>query len=63
MELAPGSVLLGKYRVDEILGVGGMGRVLRASHIYLQQAFAIKILLPAMIEKVSAWSLEVVTPL
>lgn len=43
-------MLLGKYRVEEVLGVGGMGRVVRASHLYLQQSFAIKILLPAMLE-------------
>ncbi|MDX2088152.1 MAG: serine/threonine-protein kinase [Kofleriaceae bacterium] len=53
MELAPGTVILGKYRVEEVLGVGGMGRVVRASHLYLQQAFAIKILLPSMIENPS----------
>ncbi len=53
MELAPGTVLLGKYRVDEVLGVGGMGRVVRASHQYLQQSVAIKILLPQMTESPS----------
>ncbi|MBA3456658.1 MAG: protein kinase [Deltaproteobacteria bacterium] len=53
MELAPGSILLGKYRVDEIIGTGGMGRVVRASHLYLQQSVAIKILLPQMAESPS----------
>ena len=53
MELAPGTVLLGKYRIDEILGTGGMGRVVRASHQYLAQSVAIKILLPQMTESPS----------
>ncbi len=53
MELAPGTILLGKYRVDELLGTGGMGRVVRASHQYLAQSVAIKILLPQMAESPS----------
>ncbi len=53
MELTPGTVLLGKYRVDEVLGTGGMGRVLRASHQYLAQSVAIKVLLPQMAESPS----------
>lgn len=53
MELTPGTVLLGKYRVDEVLGTGGMGRVVRASHQYLNQSVAIKILLPQMAESPS----------
>ncbi|CAN5858841.1 hypothetical protein BH11MYX3_BH11MYX3_27550 [soil metagenome] len=53
MELTPGTVLLGKYRVDEVLGVGGMGRVVRASHQYLAQSVAIKVLLPQMAESPS----------
>jgi serine/threonine-protein kinase len=53
VELTPGTILLGKYRVDEILGTGGMGRVVRASHQYLAQSVAIKILLPQMAESPS----------
>ena len=53
MELNPGTVLLGKYRIDEVLGTGGMGRVVRASHQYLQQSVAIKVLLPQMTESPS----------
>ena len=43
----PGDILLGKYRVEEVIGIGGMGRVVKASHLYLQQPVAIKFLLPA----------------
>jgi len=56
VELSPGTVLLGKYRVDEVLGTGGMGKVLRASHLYLQQSYAIKILLPHMADSASTVS-------
>ena len=43
---APGSVLLGKYRVDSLIGEGGMGVVLKAHHIDLDEFVAIKCLLP-----------------
>jgi serine/threonine protein kinase len=56
VELGPGTVLLGKYRVDEVLGTGGMGKVLRASHLYLQQSYAIKVLLPQMADSASTVS-------
>src|SRR5437868_1659788 len=42
----PGMVLAGKYRVEQVLGVGGMGAVVAAHHLQLDQKVAIKYLLP-----------------
>src|SRR5262249_37217059 len=47
--LAPvgaGTVLVGKYRVDRVLGHGGMGVVVEARHLTLQERVALKFLLP-----------------
>jgi eukaryotic-like serine/threonine-protein kinase len=41
-----GAVLGGKYRVERVLGEGGMGRVVAALHEQLGQRVAIKYLLP-----------------
>src|SRR5512144_2321859 len=41
---APGTILLGKYRVERELGSGGMGVVLEATHMSLGQTVAIKLL-------------------
>jgi len=41
-----GAVLAGKYRVDKVLGIGGMGVVVAAHHIQLDDRVAIKFLLP-----------------
>ncbi|HMG52350.1 MAG TPA: serine/threonine-protein kinase, partial [Kofleriaceae bacterium] len=45
----PGAVLAGRYRVDRVVGRGGMGIVVQAVHIELQQHVAIKLLLPEAI--------------
>ena len=50
---SPGEILLDKYRVEDVIGVGGMGRVVRASHLYLETPVAIKLLLPQMAENAS----------
>ena len=42
-----GQILAGKYLVEEVLGIGGMGVVVAAKHIQLDQKVAIKYLLPA----------------
>src|ERR1019366_5384072 len=44
--VATGDVLAGKYRVDRILGVGGMGVVVAATHLQLDQKVALKFMLP-----------------
>jgi serine/threonine protein kinase len=43
-----GEVLAGKYRVDRVLGIGGMGVVVAAKHMQLGEPVAIKLLLPQM---------------
>jgi serine/threonine protein kinase len=42
----PGDVLAGKYRVEQILAMGGMGVVMAAQHIQLDERVALKFLLP-----------------
>ena len=44
-----GDILAGKYRVERVLGVGGMGVVVAAHHIQLDEKVALKFLLPHML--------------
>jgi hypothetical protein len=41
-----GDVIAGKYRVERVIGMGGMGVVVAARHIELDEPVAIKMLLP-----------------
>jgi len=45
-----GDVIDGKYRIERILGQGGMGVVVRATHLRLEQAVALKFVLPRVAE-------------
>ena len=45
-----GDVLAGKYRVDRVLGIGGMGAVVQATHLVLNDRVALKFLLPELLE-------------
>jgi serine/threonine-protein kinase len=42
--LKPGEILGGKYRIDRVLGAGGVGVIAAATHVELGQKCAIKIL-------------------
>jgi serine/threonine protein kinase len=44
--IAPGDVLAGKYRLERVLGCGGMGVVFAAHHLQLDTKVALKLLLP-----------------
>jgi serine/threonine protein kinase len=41
-----GDVLAGKYRIERVLGEGGMGMVVSATHLQLRQTVALKFMLP-----------------
>ncbi len=47
--LNEGDVIDGRYRVEKLLGKGGMGAVYAARHLQLCQRVAIKVLLPEML--------------
>jgi len=46
--LVEGTTLAGKYRIDRIVGAGGMCLVYEAEHVHLRQAVALKILKPEL---------------
>ena len=50
----PGDVIDAKYRVERVLGAGGMGVVVVATHLQLEQKVAIKFLLPAVAKQPEA---------
>lgn len=49
-----GDILAGKYRVERILGTGGMGVVVAAQHLQLDERVAIKFLLPSALAQPDA---------
>src|SRR5580693_8778115 len=48
--VAAGDILAGKYRVERLLGTGGMGVVVAARHMQLGQLVALKFVLPTAVE-------------
>jgi serine/threonine protein kinase/ABC-type phosphate/phosphonate transport system substrate-binding protein len=49
-----GAVIAGKYRVDRLIGHGGMGVVMAATHIELREQVALKFLHPTRADEPSA---------
>jgi serine/threonine-protein kinase len=49
-----GEVLAGKYRVERVLGVGGMGVVVAATHLQLEERVALKFLVKEALESADA---------
>lgn len=43
-----GQVVAGRYRVEELIGQGGMGRVFKAVHVHMHKTVALKVLRPEM---------------
>src|SRR3954471_856532 len=46
-DLSPGSVFAG-YRIEEVAGQGGMGRVYRATQVALERPVALKLIVPEL---------------
>src|SRR5688572_22654002 len=49
-----GEVLAGKYRIEKVLGRGGMGHVFAAMHVDLDQSVAIKVMHKDMLHDADA---------
>ncbi len=52
--LGPGEVLGGKYRIERVIGSGGMGVVVEATHLELETRVAIKFLRPTALQSTAA---------
>jgi len=53
-EVREGDILAGKFRIERVLGQGGMGVVVAATHIQLDERVALKFLLPEALLNVEA---------
>src|SRR5271163_5266132 len=46
--ISSGQTIAGKYRINQLLGSGGMASVWSATNIFTERQFAIKFMLPAV---------------
>lgn len=54
LQFKNGDVLAGRYRIEECIGVGGMGAVYRAHDKNREQDIAVKVLLPSLLSSPAA---------
>ena len=54
--IAPGQVLGGRFRIEALIGEGGMGEVYRATHVYLKRPVALKTLQKKLLSDADAWA-------
>jgi len=55
MDFAAGTVLAGRFRIESILGMGGMGVVYRATDLTLDVPVALKLLRPELAQRADAF--------
>jgi serine/threonine protein kinase len=55
--VAPEEADIGKYRLLELIGEGGMGLVYRAEHKYLKRVVALKMMRPSLAQDERSWRL------
>lgn len=55
LDLAPGTVLADRFRLESILGIGGMGVVYRATDLTLDVPVALKLLRPELAQRADAF--------
>ena len=53
-EVREGDILAGKFRIERVLGQGGMGVVVAATHLQLDERVALKFLLPEALQNPEA---------
>lgn len=58
IDLSAGQLVAERYRVDHVIGAGGMGVVLAATHLDLRQPVAIKVLRDANAEAIARFQRE-----
>ena len=63
MDLAPGTVIAGRYRVDQKVGSGGMGEVWSGEHVAIGVRVAVKTLLKAAADHSELTDFVILPPL